>query len=344
MRFPADPQLAPRTQWRPLSIASVTVTFNGAHILRQHLHSLKNQSRPLDEIVVVDNASTDETRQLLATEFPGVTVLPLSRNVGIAGGLSAGLAYAALQQKHDWVWTFDQDSIPTSDALECLVDGLRDLREAEETTGIIAPLCAHPGTETPYPSLRWQGPRFIPAEISPNDPITFVDMVISSGSLVQRAAIEQAGLPRQDFFMDFVDYEYCLRLRRHGFRIAVIPGSALEHAIGSPTTFSFLGLHRCWADHAPWREYYITRNEIFTMWRYYPRLATKMFVLRRIAQHALGILLFGKEKMQCFRMIWRGFLDGRAGRLGIRFLPGIPETDSAVSNSISGTELARKAP
>ena len=344
MHFPADPQLASRIERQPLSIASVTVAFNGAHILRQHLQALKNQSRSLDEIVVVDNASTDETRQLLATEFPDVTVLPLPRNVGIAGGLAAGLAYAALQQKHDWVWTFDQDSIPASDTLACLVAGLEHVPETDDSIAILAPLCAHPDTQTPYPSLRWQRWRFVPVEISANDPITFVDMVISSGSLVRQAAVQQAGLPRQDLFMDFVDYEYCLRLRQHGFRIAVVPKSTLQHAIGSPATFKFMGLQKRWADHAPWREYYITRNEIFTMWRYFPTMPAKIFVLRKIAQHAIGILLFGKEKLRCLRMIWRGFLDGRAGRLGIRFVPGVSEVRAAVSSSISRTELARKTP
>ena len=55
-------------------------------------------------------------------------------------------------------------------------------------------------------------------------------MVISSGSLIRREGVEVAGLPRRDFFIDFVDYEQCLRLRRHGFQIAVVNDSTLEHA------------------------------------------------------------------------------------------------------------------
>jgi GT2 family glycosyltransferase len=309
------------------SIASVTVAYNGAGVLRRHLGSLQQQSRKLDEIVVVDNASDDDTQHLLVAEYPDVTVLRLPENGGVGGGLAAGLAYAALEKKHDWVWMFDQDSVPSPDALERLLSGLQHL-DAAECPAILAPVCVHPQTGMTYPALSWQGWRFVRSAVRPEQPVTFVDMVISSGSLVRKEAIAEAGLPRKDFFMDFVDYEHCLRLRRHGFRIAVVRDSILEHAIGSPSTFTILGRKKSWADHAPWREYYMTRNEIFTIWHYHPQLATKGFVLHRIAHHALGILLFGKRKLDCFGMIWRGFVDGRAGRLGIRFLPGTAPLDS----------------
>src|ERR1700722_16791954 len=64
---------------RPLSIASVTVLYNGARVLRRHLDSLKEQSRKIDEIIVVNNASNDESLELLAQFYPEVKVLDLSR-------------------------------------------------------------------------------------------------------------------------------------------------------------------------------------------------------------------------------------------------------------------------
>jgi rhamnosyltransferase len=154
------------------------------------------------------------------------------------------------------------------------------------------------------------------------EPITFVDCVISSGSLIRREGVEAVGLPRVDFFMDFVDYEYCLRLRRHGFRVAIVRDSILDHEIGELKTFNILGRKKYWGDHAPWREYYMARNETFTIWKNYPQFATKLSVLRRLLHHALGIVLFGKRKLSCLTMMWRGFHDGRAGRLGKRVLPG----------------------
>lgn len=135
-------------------------------------------------------------------------------------------------------------------------------------------------------------------------------------------AVEAVGLPREDFFMDFVDYEYCFRLRRHGYSIAVVQGSILEHEVGSVIPFNILGQKGFWAQHAPWREYYMARNETFTIWRDYPNVITKAFVLYRLARHAIGILLFGEHKLTCLRRQYQGFIDGRAGRLGIRVTPG----------------------
>jgi rhamnosyltransferase len=119
--------------------------------------------------------------------------------------------------------------------------------------------------------------------------------------------------------MDFVDYEHCLRLRRHGFKIAVVRDSHLDHVLGSPSKFKILGRTTFWTDHAPWRVYYRFRNEVFIVWQYYPKWINKGFTLCRLVRYAVALLLFGKRKVECLGMMYRGFLDGRMGRLGIRF-------------------------
>ncbi len=303
------------------SVASITVATNAAHILPRQLDALKQQSRKLDEIIVVDNASSDGTRDMLSSEYPEVKVLSLPENGGVGGGYAAGLKYAAITKKYSWAWLLDDDSVPPPDSLQKLFEGLQYLDDGTNSTAILAPLCVDSKTSMSYPGLSWRGGRLVPNPGDPSQPLTFVDSVISSGSLVRREAVEAVGLPRVDFFMDFVDYEYCLRLRRQGFRIAVVRDSILDHEIGAQTTFSILGRKKFWADHAPWREYYMARNETYTIWRDYSQLITKAFVVYKFAHHALGIVLFGKQKLACLRMMCRGFRDGRAGRLGIRFLP-----------------------
>ena len=309
----------PCSEKKPLSIASVTVAYNGAQFLPGHLEALKRQTRKIDEIVVVNNASTDSTLTLLAARYPEITVLNLSQNSGVGGGLAAGLNYAAITKKYDWVWLFDQDSVPSEDGLERLLVGLQLMDETESSTAILAPTNIHPGTNMTCPGLFWRGGRFRPSSES-NERITFVDSVISSGSLIRREAVEAVGLPRSDFFMDFVDHEHCLRLRRHGFRIAVVRDSLLHHVNGDPSKFEILGRTKYWTDHVPWREYYMTRNEIFTMWQYYPKWWSKALALYRLSRKAVDVLLFGERKVACIRMMYHGFLDGRAGRLGIRSL------------------------
>jgi rhamnosyltransferase len=245
-------------------------------------------------------------------------VLDLPLNTGVGGGYASGLNLAIETRKHDWVWLFDQDSVPSQDGLESLVKGLESLGSRGENVAVLAPVCAHPGTGLSYPGLLWRnGWRKAKKSVSQGG-ISFVDAVISSGTLVRTAAVKIAGLPRADFFIDYVDFEHCLRLRRHGYEIAVVGDSLLHHEMGEPRQIRVAGFSVAWADHVPWREYYLTRNEIFTVQTYCPTWAAKFSVARRLLRHGIGILLFGSEKVACLKMIYRGVVDGRAGRLGIR--------------------------
>lgn len=304
---------------RKLSIASVTVAYNGAGVLPKQLDALARQSRPLNEIIVVNNGSTDKTLDLLSAKYPQATVLNLPVNVGVGGGFSAGLDYAVTEKQHDWVWLLDDDSVPRGDALEVLLGALALPASSGENIGVLAPRLVHPGTELSYPGLLWRSGWVRPSAVLCRCPVWFVDAVISSGTLVAREVVEKAGLPRADFFMDFVDFEYCLRARRHGFKIAMVRDSHMDHAIGTPRNVSIFGFSRAWADHAPWREYYMSRNQTFTIWNDYPDWRSKFFVFRKLFRHATGILLFGEHKGACLRMMLLGFLDGRTGRLGMRF-------------------------
>jgi rhamnosyltransferase len=311
------------------SVASVTVATNAARILPRQLDALKRQTRQIDEIVVVDNASSDDTLNLLAARYPEVTVLKLPENGGVGGAFSVGLAYTATVKKHDWTWLLDDDSVPSPDGLEQLLGGLQRLGEEAENTAILAPVGVHKETQLAYSGYLWRNGLRRPSAEATKQEISFVDVVISSGTLIRKEAIERVGLPRSDFFMDFVDIELCLRMRRHGYKVAVVTSSRLDHAIGNPRRVNLLGFQKAWTNHAPWREYYITRNEIFTIWAYYPGWKTKCSIIRRLLRHGAGVLLFGEQKISCLRMMCRGFRDGCAGRLGIRFLPDQPSGHSA---------------
>jgi GT2 family glycosyltransferase len=305
---------------RKLSIASVTVATNAAEVLPTQLDALLRQSRPLEEIIIVDNGSTDSTVEMICHRYPQITILALGQNLGVGGAYAAGLSYAALDKKHDWVWLLDDDSVPEGDAMEQLLLGYVLSEQQERKTGVVACVAAHGESGLSYRGLLWRGRLLQPKTEVLQQPIWFVDATISSGSLVQREVVESVGLPRADFFMDFVDIEYCLRIRRHGYEIAMVRDSVLHHTLGTPRVFQFLGYKKAWSDHAPWRQYYIIRNHTYVVWQSYPRLASKLLMLARLASHGMASLLFSENRLESLRMMLLGFLDGRAGRLGIRFL------------------------
>jgi len=304
-----------------LSIASVTVAYNAMGALPRHLDALSRQTRRLQEVVVVDNASSDGTGELLAERYPHVRVLKMAKNVGMAGAWAAGLAYAALEKNHDWVWTFDDDSIPAEDALEMMLRGKESLNGMQDGVGILAPIPVHGETGTIYPPLLWRQGFKRPSAKMLSTRVWFADLVIASGCMVQRRVVAEVGLPRADFFMDFFDFEYCLRARSRGFKIAVASESRLTHQIGNARQVRLPGYFRLWPNHPPWREYYMTRNLAYAIWWLYPSAVTKLFVLRHLLRHAGGVLLFGSSKISSLQNMVRGFKDGYRGNLGARVIP-----------------------
>jgi GT2 family glycosyltransferase len=307
-----------------VSVASVTVAYNASHLLPRQIEALLRQTRPLQEIVVVDNASTDGTLAMLAERYPQVTVLKMSENLGAAGAWSAGLAYTAVKKGHDWVWTFDDDSAPDADALQYLVHGVETLADTDDKIGMLAPFPKHRETSTCYPPLLWRHGFVKPSAELLNQPIWFADLVILSGCMVFREVVEKIGLPRSDFFMDLFDFEYCLRARSHGYKIAVITQAGVAHAIGNARKVWLPGYNRAWPDHAPFREYYMSRNLAYTAWWLYPSRGAKRFVMGHLLRHAGGVLLFSSNKLACFKKMAQGFLDGCRANLGIRFRPDSP--------------------
>jgi len=304
------------------SVASVTVAFNGARVLGRQIDALLQQTFPLQEIIVVDNASTDGTAAMLAERYPQVTLLRMPENQGQAGGWSAGLSYAALKQRYDWIWTFDNDSAPQPEALERLLKGVETISVTDSAVGMAAGILVHGESGTGYLPFLWRDGLVKPSAEQAGQPVWFADTVIASGCLIRRDTVEAVGLPRADFFIDLCDFEYCLRIRSHGYKIAVVNGVKIDHEIGSARKVRLLGSWRLWASQPPFREYYYSRNLAYLAWWLHPNFRTKRFVALHLFRHALGVILFSSNKLACIKKMAQGFLDGRRAILGMRLRPG----------------------
>lgn len=312
-------------------IASVIVTYNNSDNIEKLLDSLLTQSKPIEEIIVVDNASSDGTPQMVKKRFPKVTLLANASNTGVGGGYAQGMEYA-YQKGYEWIWLLDGDSLPQTSALEELAKAFTSLRSLHPKIGILASSPVNPLTGIRWDGFLWRDrfKRFL-KEIPYSNKPSSVDSVISSGSLVNREVIKDVGLPRVDFFMDFVDNEYNFRVRKKGYEIIYVPNSVIYHDIGTPrppqpriarVITCFIKKNDPGSIHPPWRYYYMMRNELYTFWhefRDYKALFYFMLVvIFRVAQLYLSN---SEKKAQTVKYIIMGIRDGFKGKLGKTISP-----------------------
>jgi GT2 family glycosyltransferase len=193
----------------------VVVTWNRRELLTEALAALRVQSHELAGIVVVDNASTDGTDDLLADQA-GLDVVRLAVNTGGAGGFAVGID-RALTHDPELVWLLDDDTIPTPEAARELV---RAWREYDDRTGRPPAVLASKVVWTDGRDHPMNTPRRKPgasrAEIAAADRVGA--MPVRSASFVSimcdAAVVRERGMPLADYFLWNDDFEYSTRLIR----------------------------------------------------------------------------------------------------------------------------------
>ena len=117
-------------------IVTVVVTYNRKELLKKCINALLNQTITESDIIIIDNASTDDTKDYIAEERGNqrVKYFRLKKNTGGAGGFNAGLK-KAIELQYEYFWLMDDDSIPREDALEMMLKADAQRMAAEGTGG-----------------------------------------------------------------------------------------------------------------------------------------------------------------------------------------------------------------
>jgi rhamnopyranosyl-N-acetylglucosaminyl-diphospho-decaprenol beta-1,3/1,4-galactofuranosyltransferase len=208
-------------------VVAVVVTWNRRSLLLESLSALRAQTRAVDAVVVVDNASTDGTAAAVRERFGDVDLLELSANTGGAGGFAAGLDHA-LAAGADLVWLMDDDTVPEPGALAAL------LAARERYDGPTPALVASAVTWTDGRDHPMNTPRPKPfASAAERAAAARVGCVpIRSASfvsvLVDAAQCRERGGPVADYFLWNDDFEFTTRVLRG--RIGLLcPASVVVH-------------------------------------------------------------------------------------------------------------------
>lgn len=199
-----------------MRVGAVVVTYNRRDLLEQTLDALEKQSQAPDHIVIIDNASTDETEAFLGGRNFTVptTVRRLPENTGGAGGFAAGTKIA-YELGVDAIWLMDDDTVPQAESLETLVAGHAEATNLLGYTPSFAcslvlwkdgSLCE---MNTPEPTWDFARPYALGADFTLAKSCSFVSVLIT------REAIAAVGLPSANFFIWYDDAEYTQRLSKY---------------------------------------------------------------------------------------------------------------------------------
>jgi len=229
---------------RAETVCAVVVTRNRRALLEECLAAVRDQTRPPDRVLVVDNASTDGTPEFVSDEHPEAELIRLDRNEGGAGGFHEGMKRAAAGG-WDWIWLMDDDTIPSPDALELLLSAPPAALLASKvvwTDGRIHPM------NPPRLDMKDMDAvvRGFKLGAVPMRFCTFPSL------LVRGDVPARFGLPRKEFFIwsDDIDFTARVLRREQGY---FVPDS--------------VAIHKTAAASPPWaggeRFYYAVRNGLW---------------------------------------------------------------------------------
>lgn len=219
---PATPAVAGTT------VAAVVVTWNRRELLQESLAALRAQTHPPKAIVVVDNASTDGTAELLDSAYgEGLDVIHLTANTGGAGGFAAGIE-RALGHRPDLIWLLDDDTVPTPTAAAELVAAWNGY-PGQRPTVLASKVVWTDGRDHPMNTPRHKpfaraAEKAAAAEVGafPVRSASFVSIMCDAAQIADR------GLPIADYFLWNDDFEYSTRLIRGRVGLSV-PASVVVH-------------------------------------------------------------------------------------------------------------------
>lgn len=208
-------------------VVAVVVAWNRRDLLAQTLAGLAAQTRPLDGVVVVDNASTDDSAALAQAHAVVSEVVTLPTNTGGAGGFAAGIARAVATHDADLVWVMDDDTVPTPTALAELINAR--VRYPGRVTVAASRADWRDGREHPMntPRIRPLASQLslAAAQLAGAHPIRSASFV---SILIDAQAVRRHGLPEAAYFLWNDDFEYTARLLRDAVGLYV-PSSRVYH-------------------------------------------------------------------------------------------------------------------
>lgn len=251
-------------------VGIVLVNFNGGKFLPECLQTLEASDYPNRRIVLVDNGSSDGSREWVQQNYPQVVVLAMNANLGFTGGCNAGIAWCR-ENYCQYVLLLNNDTAAAPDFLSLLMEHAAPDR-------LLAPkiyfydqrdrINNHLG----YFDL-WRGIHkdlfYGNQDTEASRRVQNVTMANGCALLIPIAAIAKIGLLDDIFFMYAEDVDFILRAVRAGMQVIFVPQAVIFHRESASSGGAG----------SPLAVYYTTRNRLYLMFKHQPRRFILAFFL-----------------------------------------------------------------
>lgn len=279
------------------------VTFNP---ILENLEALIKSEK--NDVIIVDNASSNqEILNKKLSNFDNVVIISLSENKGIAYAQNLAIKYA-VEKRIKFILFFDQDSHIDQFFVDKLSLTFNEIFVKDPKIAAIGPRFKDETKGFFFPALKFNKFGLIDKISVENikSPIE-VSFLISSGTLVSMAALKDIGYMKEEFFIDYVDTEWCFRAISKGYKLFMSEKAIMEHSIGDDT-IKLLNFKI--PVHSGYRRYYRIRN-LFFMWKmqYIPKILIVKLMITNFAIQIL-LIIFKSKKLDYIKYYFKAIKDG----------------------------------
>lgn len=270
-----------------MDIISGIVLYNPNIIrLRENLQSIYDQ---VDYLILVDNGSQNiiEIEKILC-EYERIKLIKNEYNKGIATALKQIMNYS-IEKNAKWVLTLDQDSVCDNNLIETYKNYYHKDKIGILTCNIID--------------------RNFTEKNELNNEFRFVDICITSGSLMNVEAYKKCRGFDDKMFIDKVDFDICLSIREIGYKIMKVNYNGLLHEVGNGRNVKMLFKDYIVYNHSHIRRYYMARNGIYLAKKHKKYIKLPRALVKEIRDITL-VVLYEDNKIKKFRYAMKGLIDG----------------------------------
>lgn len=292
-----------------MKICSVIVTYNRIDDLKRCINSYNNQVENVDTIIIVNNNSTDKTKEYLEQwkfekENYNKIVINLEKNLGGSGGFYEGIKYAT-NNKFDWIWIHDDDAYLEKETIRTLIKKIKENKK-EEISAICGEVINNGKIDIMHRRNLKQGKiKLIDEPISEEkykENFFYINTFSYVGVAINTEKIEKVGYTNKDFFIYNDDIDHSYRLSKVG-KIICYPAIKIIHNVNKDNL-----------NKTTWKMYYGIRNQLVFIKNNFNKINYLYYY-----NYILLLLMYKRFKHdnQTANLMLKALKDGKNNKLGI---------------------------